>query len=142
MGDAAYECSDWCLTPYPGRLGKALTKEMDAFNFYQSQLRITIERTFGMLTKRFGLLWRAQTAPLDHVTLAVAAAIKIHNECVADSDYADGLNDMPADTPLTEPTLGADANGASATRPSLRRDEVCADISDAGLSRPVPRRRS
>jgi hypothetical protein len=47
------------LTPYPGRLGKGLTIEKGNCNFYQFQMRINIERTFGMLVKRFGILGRA-----------------------------------------------------------------------------------
>jgi hypothetical protein len=98
VGDAAYECTDWCLTPYPGRLGKGLTIEKDNYNFYQSQMRINIERTFGMLVKRFGILGRAQTSPLDHVSLAVAVCIKVHNECIKDSDFADDFDDSAMNT--------------------------------------------
>jgi hypothetical protein len=64
------------LTPYPGRLGKGLTIEKDNYNFYQPQMRINIERTFGMLVKRFGILGRAQTSPLDHVSLAESGVLK------------------------------------------------------------------
>jgi hypothetical protein len=39
-------------------------------------MRINIERTFGMLVKRFGILGRAQTSPLDHVSLAESGVLK------------------------------------------------------------------
>ena len=49
VGDAAYPFSDTLLTPIPTSPGAADFTTDDAFNFYQSQLRITIERAFGVL---------------------------------------------------------------------------------------------
>ena len=56
-GDDAYKgnanLSRSLLTPYWGRnVGKA----KDAFNFWQSHLRIEVECTFGALVNRWGLL--------------------------------------------------------------------------------------
>ena len=139
VGDAAYECTDWCLTPYPGRLGKGLTIEKDNYNFYQSQMRINIERTFGMLVKRFGILGRAQTSPLDHVSLAVAVFIKVHNECIKDSDFADDFDDSAMNT-MDDHDQEEDGNteveNTDHHDAGSRRDEVCNDIAAAGLSRP------
>ncbi|CAN0179766.1 unnamed protein product, partial [Ectocarpus fasciculatus] len=46
VGDAAYPASNRVLVPYPGT---ALTRSQDAYNFYQSQARISIEQAFGIL---------------------------------------------------------------------------------------------
>ncbi|CAN0577697.1 unnamed protein product, partial [Ectocarpus sp. 12 AP-2014] len=46
VGDAAYPASNRVLVPYPGT---ALTVSQDAYNFYQSQARISIEQAFGIL---------------------------------------------------------------------------------------------
>ena len=49
LGDAAYPPSDRVLVPYPGT---KLSASQDAFNFYQSQCRISIEQTFGIIMVR------------------------------------------------------------------------------------------
>lgn len=46
LGDAAYPASDRVLVPYPGT---NLPTFHDAFNFWQSQGRISIEQTFGIM---------------------------------------------------------------------------------------------
>lgn len=46
LGDAAYPASDSVLVPF---LGTALSLSQDAFNFFQSQCRIAIEQTFGIM---------------------------------------------------------------------------------------------
>ncbi|CAN0500229.1 unnamed protein product, partial [Scytosiphon promiscuus] len=46
VGDAAYGASDQMLVPYPGT---NLHGDQDALNFYQSQARMAIEQTFGIL---------------------------------------------------------------------------------------------
>lgn len=49
VGDAAYPASDRVLVPYPGT---ALTLSQDAYNFYQSQARISIEQAFGIMVSK------------------------------------------------------------------------------------------
>ena len=49
----------------------------DAYNFYVSQLRITIERAFGVLVHMWAILRRAMNCPLkklphDYVSLQTA----------------------------------------------------------------------
>ncbi len=56
--------------------------KMKAFNFLLSSQRITIERAFGMLVRKFGILWK----PLEH-SLALNIRIifvcaKLHNFCI------------------------------------------------------------
>ncbi|CAN0420662.1 unnamed protein product, partial [Pylaiella littoralis] len=46
VGDAAYPPSHRVLVPYPGT---AISRSQDAYNFYQSQARISIEQAFGIL---------------------------------------------------------------------------------------------
>lgn len=48
LGDAAYPPSDRVLVPYPGT---SLSSSQDAFNFYQSQGRMTIEQTYGIMVR-------------------------------------------------------------------------------------------
>ena len=53
--DQAYTCSEQELSPWRGT---KLSDDKDAFNFYLSQHRQRIERTFGMFVQRWGLFWR------------------------------------------------------------------------------------
>jgi len=46
VGDAAYPASDRVLVPFPGTV---LSMSQDAYNYYQSQLRMAIEQTFGIM---------------------------------------------------------------------------------------------
>jgi DDE superfamily endonuclease len=49
-GDEAYECNNNVLTPWPS---SNLDDAKDAFNFYQSSLRMHIEQCFGQVVARF-----------------------------------------------------------------------------------------
>jgi DDE superfamily endonuclease len=88
FGDNAYLNTPFMATPYPGVSGG--TK--DAYNFYHSQLRIRIECTFGMLTRRWGILRSA--IPLNvtvQKTFALVLALaKLHNYCID----TDGNSDL------------------------------------------------
>ena len=53
LGDAAYPASDKVLVPFPGT---KLSASQDAYNFYQSQCRMAIEQTFGILVS-FCSVW-------------------------------------------------------------------------------------
>ena len=55
-----------------------------AFNFFLSSQRITIERAFGILVRRWGILWRPLVCSLDNCTLIATICAKLHNVCVAD----------------------------------------------------------
>jgi hypothetical protein len=46
------------------------------------KLRITIERAFGQLVRRFGILWCANSSRLRNVATMVLACAKLHNICV------------------------------------------------------------
>lgn len=48
LGDAAYPASDRVLVPFPG---SGLTLSQDAYNYFQSQCRMTIEQTFGIMVR-------------------------------------------------------------------------------------------
>ena len=68
-------------TPYQGG---NLSGSRDAYNFYHSQLQITIECAFGCLTQRWGILRSPFPASLSlkkiiHLTLAL---FRLHNFCL------------------------------------------------------------
>src|SRR5690606_8592092 len=79
IGDDAYEASSQFLTPWPGR---RLSPEKDSFNYHLSQMRQVVERSFGMLTKRFSIFWRPFIFALKHWRTVIRVCCKLHNLCI------------------------------------------------------------
>jgi DDE superfamily endonuclease len=52
--DAAYTCTESIVTPWPAI--ELLDPARDAFNFFQSSLRMHVEQVFGQVHSRFGIL--------------------------------------------------------------------------------------
>ena len=76
MGDEAYRCTNQLLTPFPGR---RLSRVKDAFNFWQSRLRINIECSFGLLVQRWGILWRPLRMKLNRVGKLILCLLSLNN---------------------------------------------------------------
>ncbi|KAL7532194.1 hypothetical protein ACHAXR_006360, partial [Thalassiosira sp. AJA248-18] len=78
FGDNAYVNSKFMATPYPN-VGS--NREKDAYNFYHSQLRITVEGTFGLLINRWGFLRKKapQQYTVKKTMSAVSAMCRLHN---------------------------------------------------------------
>ena len=73
VGDNAWVPRPWMATPIPGH---CISGTDDAYNFYHSQVRITIERAFGVLVHRWGIVRR----PLSVSILKVPALVILLNE--------------------------------------------------------------
>lgn len=83
-GDSAYIPSEQMVTPYG-------TPEMTNFDFVQSSNRICIERAFGVLIRRWGILWRDLTMRFDKRSKVVGCCMRLHNYCVDNRVLLDGL---------------------------------------------------
>lgn len=100
VGDAAYEAETWTLTPYAGN---KLPADKDAFNFFQSSYRIEIECAFGLLCRRWGVLWRPLSgASLPRATQVIVACCKLHNFCI---DKGDNVGPPVCDGTTIEPQV-------------------------------------
>ena len=88
FGDAAYANSPYMCSPF-----RSATGTQDDFNFFQSQLRITIECAFGMLVHRFGILRKAfpVNVTVSKTNTAVLALCKLHNFCIQSSNCGDDI---------------------------------------------------
>ena len=91
--DEAYSSVGGChLTPFTSHQlkkaflmadpGKVLYYKMRSFNHTLSSQRITIERAFGQLVRRWGILWSANSGRLKNVSLMIQCCAKLHNMCV------------------------------------------------------------
>jgi len=79
LGDSAYNVGPSMLTPYPG---SHLPSSQDGYNWQQSSLRMCIECAFGMLIRRWGILWRPLEGEVDRRSLVVGACMLFHNHCI------------------------------------------------------------
>ena len=78
IGDNAYVKTEYMAVP----IKACKTEVEDSYNFYQSQLRITIERAFGVLVHRWSILRGPMNVPLFKVVPVVHALCKLHNYCI------------------------------------------------------------
>ncbi|EJK74099.1 hypothetical protein THAOC_04245 [Thalassiosira oceanica] len=80
FGDNAYVQSPYMVVPWR----KVGAGAKDAYNFYQSQLRINIECAFGMLVHRWGMLRKPvpNNITVLRTTRLVLALCKLHNYCI------------------------------------------------------------
>jgi len=101
VGDAAYELSKQMHIPY---IGNNLSPGKGSYNFYQSQLRIAVERSFGILVARWGILWRAMSFDLQNSMRIVACLCTLN-------DYINKENGLAVLFDQRAPPL---ANGALA----------------------------
>ena len=81
FGDNAYIQAPYMVVPWRNVGAGA----KDAFNFYQSQLRINIECAFGMLVHRWGMLRKPipNNITVQRTTRLVLALCKLHNYCIS-----------------------------------------------------------
>jgi hypothetical protein len=78
-GDGAFVENMTMATPIPGT---QITEVEDAYNFYLSQIRITIERAFGILVHRWGILRRPMSMSIRKVPAIVICLMRLHNFCI------------------------------------------------------------
>ena len=83
-GDEAYANCNWLLTPYSASSQGSWASRVykDSFNFHQSSQRITVECAFGILVKRWGILWRSLQVALPNVKRVMGACVALHNVCI------------------------------------------------------------
>jgi hypothetical protein len=80
FGDNAYVNTPYMATPYRG----VSSGPEDAYNFYHSQLRISIECAFGMLVQRWGILRKPipKQISIAKMCALVLCLCKLHNFCI------------------------------------------------------------
>lgn len=81
-GDNAYTLSECMMIPFPGSNLSVTNPSREWFNFWHSQVRITIERAFGIFVQRFGIFWQALKYDLNKSMEIVHACCRLHNFCI------------------------------------------------------------
>jgi hypothetical protein len=65
-----------------------MTKAKDTFNYYLSSQRQCVERTFGILQARWGILWRPVKTDFKNVKFLLLALCRLHNFIMRDAKMA------------------------------------------------------
>jgi hypothetical protein len=78
VGDNAYVRSPYMSLPFKG----GVTETQDSYNFYQSQLQITIERSFGVLVHQWAILRGPLMVPISKVGPLVNCLCCLQNYCI------------------------------------------------------------
>jgi DDE superfamily endonuclease len=81
-GDNAYTSSESMMVPYPGTNLSVTHPTREWFNFWHSQVRITIERSFGKFVQHWGIFWQPLKFNLQNCTEIVHACCRLHNFCI------------------------------------------------------------
>lgn len=100
IGDEAFPTTEHFLSPWPGR---GIGVYRDAFNYFLSRARQCIERAFGILVRRWGILWRKFSFDYERWPLVALVCAKLHNVCCDDNlfpppRWTDDV--LPNDLPL------------------------------------------
>ena len=103
-------------------MGKGLGTEDDVYNFYHSQLRITVERAFGQLVGRWGILWKPLKFNLHFCVSIILVCIRLHNYCIdrGCTDGFDGDNVSPTVDTSTSNQAQAFLDNRGVLQPATR----------------------
>ena len=94
FGDNAYVNQTYMATPYPNISDNCFK---DDYNFYHSQLRISIECAFGMLVSRWGILQKPLSSnyTIRKIVYLVNCLCRLHNYLI---DACSGEETVPDHT--------------------------------------------
>jgi DDE superfamily endonuclease len=70
------------MIPFRGTNLSLTHPSREWFNFWYSQVRIAIERSFSILVQRFGIFWQALKYDLNKSIELVHACCRLHNFCI------------------------------------------------------------
>eukprot|EP00808_Paulinella_micropora_P010175 g38703.t1 len=147
VGDNGYIPHEYLLVPYKGKFIRRIDPYKDSFNFHLYQLHIHVERAFGMLTARWGILWKPITTSFAGTLAILTSCFRLHNVCIESShrienssqlghiqvadEYGRLIDDFEVQDLLT-------ANPASSARNllCLRREAMVAQLRVEEILRP------
>ena len=144
IGDAAYVPTEHLISVYHG--SNRNTKKYDDFNFFASQLRIRIEMAFGLMVRKWGILWKplqVNVRDIKHLMLAVAL---LHNYCInerlaedpnADPCVENNIHDRVEDVHVVERAAEVEAEALSGvySQWSVLREKMVERVEALGLER-------
>lgn len=148
LGDAAYRTIPGILTPFSGSHARGSMR--DTYNYVASGKRCAIERCFGVLVRRWGILWRSLEFSPPKCNLIMSALVSLHNFLVDNRTRADleetqqhpsDSSVAPTDSVIARTMIGEHdtddtSNDGWDTRERLWRLRIAADLQNSGYIRP------
>ena len=135
IGDEAYVAANWMLVPYSGQ---HLPADKDTTNYYISLARQTIERAFGILVARFGILHRPLTCRTKRVPKLLGAICRMHKMCInkpVSSSQDNREGDAPF--PVMQDLCAELEQGRRRDQESCApREDIRELVAERGLARP------
>lgn len=113
LGDSGYPCLPFLMTPY----SDPQTRQARSFNRSLKSTRSAIERTFGILKRRFHILHGEIRMAPDRVCTIIAACFVLHNIVI---DY----NEPEDDDVEEDPGLNVGNNYQGAHRGNAVRNHI------------------
>ena len=89
-GDEAYSCDKSLLTPFPASMIRGHPFR-DAYNVFQSSLRIHVEQAFGFLVSKWRIL-RELEYSLEVFIEIIMVTMMLHNYCIASNGRPHRIN--------------------------------------------------
>ena len=151
--DAAFACTEQELVPWPTpRHGLSVDK--DAFNWMLSSQRQAVERTFGILYARWGILWRPLRVKFDNLSLLLHCLCRLHNYCMKDRHVGSltKMEDMAHEEDhrwkrgdasghmrliLAQAQMNAPGQGRRVDVESSRRNQITSVLQHHDVKRPI-----
>jgi hypothetical protein len=144
VADNAYVPTEHVLSIFGGN--EARKRDNDNFNYGCSQLRIRVEMTLGLMTRKWGLFARPGQLRLSNYKYVMNAVSRLHNYCINER-MRQGLEPVPYtpenlafDLP-TRMMRATDANlgplSGDFTQWSVRRRAQVERVKELGVQRPA-----
>lgn len=139
IGDEAFSTTDQLLTPYGGH---GLDAWQDSFNYHLSAMRQCIERAFGLLTNRWGILWRPLRCSMERWPLVLSVCAKLHNYCLdanvppVQHRFYEDVQDGDASEVILNTEVRTDGASRRIGSAGARRTRITAELKSAGIRRP------
>jgi len=98
IGDSAYMPTERLVPIYGGAAKEK--KLFDDFDYYASQSRIRIEMAFGLMVRKWGILWRPLRIDFASAKELVVCIARLHNFCI--DERLESLPDLATYDPTSE----------------------------------------
>ena len=129
-GDSAYALGPHMVVPYN-------IPEYTNFDFYQSSNRMAIECAFGMLIRRWGILWRPFRVHHNRRGPLIGCCMRLHNLCIDFRISEEKLPEMNGEDAVCVPGDGCVGNRMTET-PIFDRYGRPLEYLDWGTKRKCP----
>ena len=138
IGDEAFVNTNRFLVPYAGT---GLAKKQDSFNYCLSKMRQCIERAFGLMVQRWGILWRSLRVEFSAMPKLLMAIARLHNFCINAGDEIPSkrYNKDCIDEDMYRVTMNREVDENADPRRALgysRRQDLTEDVYNRGIIRP------